>query len=151
MIPLPANTTLLSWMDFIGPLHGWAIGTAAVVSACCAMVGTLLVVRRMSLLGDAISHAVLPGLVVAVLFGAQPGGVGVLIGATLAAMVAVWFTQFLYRQAGLWEDASVGVSFTTLFAAGVLLVTLSGSRVDLDPGCVLYGILELVPFDTVDV
>ena len=138
-------------MDFIGPLHGWAIGTAAVVSACCAMVGTLLVVRRMSLLGDAISHAVLPGLVVAVLLGAQPGGVGVLIGATLAAMVAVWFTQFLYRQAGLWEDASVGVSFTTLFAAGVLLVTLSGSRVDLDPGCVLYGILELVPFDTVDV
>ena len=41
MIPLPANTMLLSWMDFIGPLHGWAIGTAAVVSACCAMVGTL--------------------------------------------------------------------------------------------------------------
>ena len=53
-----------------------------------------------------------------------------------AAMVAVWFTV-LYRQAGLWEDASVGVSFTTLFAAGVLLVTLSGSRVDLDPGCAL--------------
>jgi manganese/zinc/iron transport system permease protein len=105
----------------------------------------------MSLLGDAISHAVLPGLVVAVLLGAQPGGIGVLFGATAAAMVTVWFTRFLYRQAGLWEDASVGVSFTTLFAAGVLLVTLSGSRIDLDPGCVLYGILELVPFDTVDV
>ena len=105
----------------------------------------------MSLLGDAISHAVLPGLVVAVLLGAQPGGIGVLFGATAAAMVTVWFTRFLCSQAGLWEDASVGVSFTTLFAAGVLLVTLSGSRIDLDPGCVLYGILELVPFDTVDV
>ncbi len=104
----------------------------------------------MSLLGDAISHAVLPGLVVAVLLGAQPGGIGVLFGATAAAMVTVWFTRFLCRQAGLWEDASVGVSFTTLFAAGVLLVTLSGSRIDLDPGCVLYGILELVPFDTVE-
>ena len=142
---------LTSWLESIGLLHGWAIATAAVVSACCAIVGTPLVVRRMSLLGDAISHAVLPGLVVAVLLGAQPGGIGVLFGATAAAMVTVWFTRFLCSQAGLWEDASVGVSFTTLFAAGVLLVTLSGSRIDLDPGCVLYGILELVPFDTVDV
>ena len=150
MIALTADTTFMSWLDSIGPLHGWAIATAVVVSACCAIVGTPLVVRRMSLLGDAISHAVLPGLVVAVLLGAQPGGIGVLVGATAAAMVTVWFTRFLYRQAGLWEDASVGVSFTTLFAAGVLLITISGSRVDLDPGCVLYGILELVPFDTVD-
>ena len=150
MIALTTDTTFLFGLDSIGPLHGWAIATAVVVSACCAIVGTPLVVRRMSLLGDAISHAVLPGLVVAVLLGAQPGGIGVLVGATAAAMVTVWFTRFLYRQARLWEDASVGVSFTTLFAAGVLLVTISGSRVDLDPGCVLYGVLELVPFDTVD-
>ena len=151
MTILSAHATLTSWLESIGLLHGWAIATAAVVSACCAIVGTPLVVRRMSLLGDAISHAVLPGLVVAVLLGAQPGGIGVLFGATAAAMVTVWFTRFLCSQAGLWEDASVGVSFTTLFAAGVLLVTLSGSRIDLDPGCVLYGILEMVPFDTVDV
>ena len=51
----------------IGPMHGWAMATAAVVSAAAALVGTLLVVRRMSLLGDAISHAVLPGVVLAVL------------------------------------------------------------------------------------
>ena len=132
MTILSAHATLTSWLESIGLLHGWAIATAAVVSACCAIVGTPLVVRRMSLLGDAISHAVLPGLVVAVLLGAQPGGIGVLFGATAAAMVTVWFTRFLCSQAGLWEDASVGVSFTTLFAAGVLLVTLSGSRIDLD-------------------
>ena len=118
MTILSAHATLTSWLESIGLLHGWAIATAAVVSACCAIVGTPLVVRRMSLLGDAISHAVLPGLVVAVLLGAQPGGIGVLFGATAAAMVTVWFTRFLCSQAGLWEDASVGVSFTTLFAAG---------------------------------
>ena len=149
MINLVADSAITLWFDRLGPLHGWAIATAVVVSACCAIVGTLLVVRQMSLLGDAISHAVLPGLVVAVLCGAQPGGVGVLLGATVAAMSTVWSTRFLFRHAGLWEDASVGVTFTTLFAAGVLLITVSGSRVDLDPGCVLYGILELVPFDTV--
>ncbi len=139
------------WLEAIGPMHGWAVATAAVVAAGCATVGTLLVVRRLSLLGDAISHAVLPGIVVAVLLGARPGDPAVLVGATVAALVTVGLTRLVHRQGGVAEDASVGVAFTTLFAIGVLLVTVSGSRIDLDPGCILYGILELVPFDTVAV
>ena len=71
----------------IGGMHGWAIATAAVVAAGCALVGTLLVVRRMSLLGDAISHAVLPGIAVAVLAGGRPGGPLVLAGAVAAAQI----------------------------------------------------------------
>ncbi len=137
------------WLEAIGPMHGWAMATAAVVAAGCATVGSLLVVRRLSLLGDAISHAVLPGIVVAVLLGGRPGGLLVLLGATVAALVTVGLTHLFRSQAGLAEDAGVGVAFTTLFAIGVLLVTVSGSRIDLDPGCILYGILELVPFDTV--
>ena len=132
----------------IGPMHGWAMATAAVVSAAAAMVGTLLVVRRMSLLGDAISHAVLPGIVVAVLAGGRPGGPLVIVGAVAAALVTVWLTQVLRDGVGVAEDAGAGVVFTTLFALGVVLVTAAASRIDLDPGCVLYGILELVPFDT---
>ena len=139
------------WFEAIGPMHGWAMATAAVVAAGCATVGTLLVVRRLSLLGDAISHAVLPGIVVAVLLGGRPGDPAVLLGASVAALVTVGLTQFFHQQAGLAEDAGVGVAFTMLFAIGVLLVTVSGSRVDLDPGCILYGILELVPFDVIDV
>lgn len=135
----------------IGPMHGWAMATAAVVSAAAAMVGTLLVVRRMSLLGDAISHAVLPGIVVAVLAGGRPGGPLVIVGAVAAALVTVWLTQVLRDGVGLAEDAGAGVVFTTLFALGVVLVTAAASRVDLDPSCVLYGILELVPFDTVTI
>ena len=112
------------------------------------MVGTLLVVRRMSLLGDAISHAVLPGIVVAVLLGGRPGGLWVLVGAVVAALLTVWLTQVLHEGVGMSEDAGAGVVFTTLFALGVVLITLAASRIDLDPSCVLYGILELVPFDT---
>lgn len=138
-----------SWLEAVGPMHGWAIATAAVVSAGCAVVGSLLVVRRLSLLGDAISHAVLPGIVVAVLLGGRPGDLSVLVGATVAALVTVGLTRFFQQQGGLAEDAGTGVAFTTLFAIGVLLVTISGSRIDLDPGCILYGILELVPFDTI--
>lgn len=133
----------------IGGMHGWAIATAAVVAAGCALVGTLLVVRRMSLLGDAISHAVLPGIAVAVLAGGRPGGPLVLAGAVAAALLTVWLTQALRSQAGLAEDAGAGVVFTTLFAAGIVLVTAAAARIDLDPSCVLHGILELVPFDTV--
>ena len=59
-----------TWLGPNPGIHGWAMATAAVVSASCALVGSLLVVRRMSLLGDAIGHAVLPGIAVAVLAGA---------------------------------------------------------------------------------
>jgi manganese/zinc/iron transport system permease protein len=132
-----------------GGMHGWAMATAAVISAGCAVVGTLLVVRRMSLLGDAISHAVLPGIVAAVLAGGRPGGVAVLVGGVAAALLTVWLTQALAARGGLAEDAGAGVVFTTLFAIGVLVISAAASRIDLDPACVLYGILELVPFDTV--
>ena len=135
----------------LGPMHAWAIATAAVVAAGCALVGTLLVVRRMSLLGDAISHSVLPGIVFAVLAGGRPGGLLVLAGAVAAAVVTVLLVRGLQREGGLAEDAGTGVVFTTLFALGVVLLTGVTSRIDLDPGCVLYGILELVPFDTVTI
>jgi ABC-type Mn2+/Zn2+ transport system permease subunit len=66
-------------------LHGWSMATAAAVSAACALVGSFLVVRRMSLLGDAIAHAVLPGIAVAVLAGGRLGGPFVVAGAVAAA------------------------------------------------------------------
>lgn len=135
----------------LDPIHLWAIATAATVAASCALAGSFLVVRRMSLLGDAISHAVLPGIVLAVLAGGRPGGVLVFVGAVAAALLTAWLTDLLRSQAGLAEDAGAGVSFTTLFAIGVVLVTALASKIDLDPGCVLYGILEFVPFDTVDI
>ena len=138
-----------AWLSEQAAMHAWAIATAAVVSSGCALVGTLLVVRRMSLLGDAISHAVLPGIVVAVLAGGRPGGMLVLVVAVATALFTVWLTQALKSRAGLAEDAAAGVVFTTLFAAGVVLVTAAAARIDLDPSCVLHGILELVPFDTV--
>jgi manganese/zinc/iron transport system permease protein len=134
-----------------GGMHAWAIATAAAVAAGCGLVGTLLVVRRMSLLGDAISHAVLPGIVVAVLAGGRPGSPLVLVGAVAAALLTVWLTQLFRTEGGLAEDAGAGVAFTTLFALGVVMVTAAASRIDLDPACVLHGVLELVPFDTLPV
>jgi ABC-type Mn2+/Zn2+ transport system permease subunit len=130
-------------------LHGWSMATAAAVSAACGIVGSFLVVRRMSLLGDAIAHAVLPGIAVAVLAGGRLGGPLVLAGAVAAALVTVWLTRALHTAVGLAEDAGAGVVFTSLFALGVVIVTLFAARIDLDPECVLFGILELASFDLV--
>ena len=148
---LPENMTTLSFFTDGGGMHAWAIATAAMVAAGCALVGTLLVVRRMSLVGDAISHAVLPGIVVAVLAGGRPGGPLVLLGAVAAALLTVWLTQLLRTEGGLAEDAGAGVAFTSLFALGVVMVTAAASRIDLDPACILHGVLELVPFDTLPI
>jgi manganese/zinc/iron transport system permease protein len=131
--------------------HAWTMATAAAVSVACAVVGSFLVVRRMSLLGDAIAHAVLPGIAVGVLAGGSLGGPLVMLGAVAAALVTVWLTQALEAGVGLAADAGAGVVFTTLFALGVVIVSLAASRIDLDPDCVLFGILELAAFDLVPV
>ncbi len=138
-------------MAALDSIHLWTMATAATVAMACALAGCFLVVRRMSLLGDALSHAVLPGIVLAVLAGGRPGGPAVFLGAVAAALATAWLTDLLHSRAGLAEDAGTGVAFTTLFAIGVVLVTALASRIDLDPACVLYGILELVPFDTVPI
>lgn len=129
-------------------MHGWAIATAAVVAAGCAVVGTLLVVRRLSLLGDAVSHAVLPGLAVAVLAGGRPGGLLVFVGAVVAALLTVGAARGVNAAGGLDEDSGAGVVFTTMFAVGVVLVTVFARRMHLDAQCLLYGDLEYVPFET---
>jgi manganese/zinc/iron transport system permease protein len=143
-IPAALAVTWPAWS-----MHGWAIATAAVVAAACALVGTLLVVRRLSLLGDAVSHAVLPGLVIAVLAGGRPGGPLVFAGALAAAVVTVWTARALGTAGGLDEDSGAGVVFTSMFALGVVLVTVYARGMHLDPQCLLYGDLEYVPFDTV--
>lgn len=132
-------------------IHAWAMATAAVVSASCALVGTLLVVRRMSLLGDAIGHAVLPGIAVAVLSGGRPGGPLVFFGAAVAALVTVWLTRALRAAGGPAEDAGAGVVYTTLFAIGLIIVAAAPAGTHLDAGCVLHGDLAFLPFDTVPV
>ena len=141
MLPLAAVDASLG-------MHAWALATAAVTAAACGLVGTLLVVRRMSLLGDAISHAVLPGIVIAVLLGGRPGGPLVFVAATAAALLTVWLTQALAARAGVAADAGAGVVFTTMFALGVALVSAAGRGAHIDAACVLAGDLTFVPFDT---
>jgi manganese/zinc/iron transport system permease protein len=129
----------------------WVIAVGAMTNTACALVGCYLVLRRMSLLGDAISHAVLPGLVVAFIFSGSLSVVPMFVGALLLGLLTAALTQALHRQVGVPEDASMGVVFTSLFALGVILIKRYAHRVDLDPDCVLYGLLEFVGFNLVQI
>ncbi len=127
----------------------WIIATGILVNVSGALLGNYLVLRRMSLLGDAISHAVLPGLAIAFVVAQSRHPIPMLIGAALAGLATVLLTELIRRFARVAEDAAIGVVFTSLFALGVILISRVASQVDLDPGCVLYGILESAALDTI--
>jgi len=111
----------------------------------CGLLGNFLVLRRLSLMGDAISHAVLPGIVVAFLIAHQRTTIPVLIGAATAGVLCAMLVELIRRLARLESGASMGVVFTVMFAIGVVLIERAAARhVDLDAGCLLYGQLEMV-------
>jgi len=101
----------------------------------------------MAMMGDAISHAVLPGIVIAFLISGSRDNIPMLIGASTVGVLATVLIGLLNKKAGLNEDASIGVSFTFLFAVGVILVSYFADQVDLDQDCVLYGEIAYVPLD----
>lgn len=129
-----------------------SLWTAAVAVCCCIACGTIgcfLVIRRMSLLGDAISHSVLPGLAIAFIVSGTRSPLAMLIGALAAGLLTAALTSGVRRLARVPEDAALGVVFSSLFAIGVILITWVASSIDLDPGCVLYGLIEDVWLDMV--
>jgi manganese/zinc/iron transport system permease protein len=130
-------------------LDGWIVVAGALCAAASALVGSFLVLRRMSMMGDAISHAVLPGLAVAFLVTGSRASVPMFLGAAVVGVLTALFTEWVRGFGKVDEGASMGVVFTSLFALGLLLVVQAADHVDLDPGCVLYGAIELTPLDTV--
>jgi ABC-type Mn2+/Zn2+ transport system permease subunit len=123
--------------------------TIAVGSVCnvsCAVLGCYLVLRRMSMLGDAISHAILPGLVIAFLLTGSISIVPMFVGALVFGMLTAFLTQTLQTYGRVSEDAGMGVVFTSLFALGVVLISGIG-RMHLDKDCVFEGKIDLVAID----
>lgn len=125
----------------------WIILTGSLVAASCGFLGCFLILRRMAMLGDAISHAILPGIVLAFLFSGSREILPMLMGAAIIGLITVFIVQMLH-QSGVKSDAAIGVTFTALFSVGVVLVSLYTQQVDLDLDCVLYGEIAYVPWDT---
>ena len=101
------------------------------------------------MMGDAISHAVLPGLAIAFLISGSRASWWMFFGAAIAGVLTALFTQWITRFGKVERGAAMGIVFTTLFAIGLILIKQSADHVDLDPACVLYGALEYTPLDLV--
>jgi manganese/zinc/iron transport system permease protein len=125
----------------------YIILTAGLFAVSCSLLGSFLILRRMAMVGDAISHAVLPGIVIAVLLSGSRDSLWVIVGASVLGMLTTFVIEWLHRRARLQADAAIGVTFTSLFALGVILISSFAGQIDLDQDCVLYGEIAYVPLN----
>ena len=132
----------MSGEEFV-PLSLTPLLIGCLAAVACALPGNFLVLRKQALIGDAISHVVLPGIVVAFLVTGTISTWPMLIGSAFAALVAVAMIEGIRRFGRIEPGAAMGVTFTAMFAGGVLLLEQSDtSGVHLDVEHALYGNLE---------
>jgi len=128
----------------------WIILTASLVAINASILGVFLVLRKMSMMGDAISHAVLPGIVIAYFFSGDRTSIFMLIGAALTGVITSLLIDWLSKKAKIQNDAAIGITYTLFFALGMIMIAgwLKGN-VDIDMECVLYGDIALINLDKV--
>jgi manganese/zinc/iron transport system permease protein len=119
--------------------YWYILATASMVGLIGAILGTMMMLKKKSMVADAISHSVLPGIVITYLFTANLSSWPMTLGASLTGLLTVFLIEFLQHKIKLQEDASVGIIFTMLFALGVLMVCKYTGKIDLDLDCILYG------------
>ena len=107
---------------------------AVIVGIICAVVGCYLMVQRLALLGDAISHSVLPGLAIAFILGAN-----IFIGAFIAGILSTVFINIIRTRSQIKEDAAMGIVFSAFFALGITLITIVQKDNKIDLNHFLFG------------
>ena len=133
----------MNWTE----LDTWIVVTGMLISLACALPGAFLMLNRQSMLGDGISHAVLPGLAIAFLLTNSRAILPMVVGAVIAGVLTAVLTQAVQRFGQVESGAALGVVFCGLFATGLILIRVASDRVDLDADCVLYGSLETAVVD----
>lgn len=127
----------------------WIAAIGFLIASSCGLIGAFLVLRKSALLGDAISHSVLPGIVIAFLVTGSRATGGMMVGAVCAGILTTVAIDMICRKTRIKEDAAIGIVFTFFFAVGVILMSQYASKIDLDLDCVLYGeigFIALEPF-----
>ena len=145
--PFNAHQVFLApWTEQM-PGTGWIVLMGFLVTAACGLAGNYLILRRMALVGDALSHSVLPGIAIAFLLAQSRGTWPMFFGALTAGITATILIEVIHKKSRVKQDAAMGIAFTSLFALGVILISVFAARVDLDQECVLYGEIAFVPLE----
>lgn len=120
---------------------------AIVVAVACALPGVFLILRRMAMMSDAISHAILPGIVVGFFITESLGSPFLIVAAALTGLLTVALVELIEHTKLVKEDAAIGIVFPVLFSIGVILIARYAGDVHLDTDAVLLGELAFAPFD----
>ena len=150
----PALAATELWFDW--EIDTWPLLMALLVAMSCGLLGSVFLVRRTALLGDAVSHSVLPGIAGGLLlaglvleqddhvFGASATMLFVLGGALAAGLASTMLIEALHRYSRLKPDTALGAVFPAFFAVGVILIRLAARDAHFDQDCVFYGSLEVI-------
>lgn len=120
---------------------------AVVVAAACALPGSFLVLRKMAMMSDAISHAILPGIVIGFFLTNDLNSPVLILAAAATGVLTVFLVEVLMSTRLVKEDAAIGLVFPILFSIGVILIARFAGDVHLDTDAVLLGELAFAPFD----
>lgn len=143
------------WFDW--QTDGWPLVMALLVGLGCGLLGTVFLLRQAALLGDAVSHSVLPGIAGGLLvagflhpngedevFGLSLNMLYILGGALAAGLLSTAIIEALSRYTRIKPDTALAAVFPAFFAAGVILIDVLGSDAHFDSGCIFYGSLEVI-------
>jgi manganese/zinc/iron transport system permease protein len=120
---------------------------AALVAVACAIPGAFLVLRKMAMISDAISHAILPGIVLGFFITQDLNSPLLILLAALTGVITVILVEFIQKTGLVKEDTAIGLVFPALFSIGVILIAKNANDVHLDIDAVLLGELAFAPFD----
>ena len=120
---------------------------ASIVAIACAIPGTFLVLRKMALISDAISHSILPGLVLGFFITHDLNSPLLIVMAALSGVVTVVLVEFIQKTKLVEEDTAIGLVFPVLFSIGVIMIAKNANDVHLDTDAILLGELAFAPFD----
>ncbi|WP_271782047.1 metal ABC transporter permease [Aquimarina algiphila] len=120
---------------------------ASLVAIACAIPGTFLVLRKMALITDAISHSILPGIVIGFFITHDLSSPLLIILAAASGVITVILVEFIQKTGLVKEDTAIGLVFPALFSIGIILIAQNANDVHLDIDAVLLGELAFAPFD----
>jgi manganese/zinc/iron transport system permease protein len=136
------------WTEY-GDNSFWIVLMGFLVSGTCGLVGCFVILRRMALVGDAISHSLLPGITIAFLLTNSRDTLPMMLGAIAAGITTVVLIEAIRHSSRIKPDAAIGIVFSSLFAIGIILISVFADKIDLDAECVLYGELGFIPLQDI--
>ena len=120
---------------------------AMLVALACAIPGTFLVLRKMAMISDAISHSILPGIVLGFFITHDLNSPILILLAAFSGVITVFLVEFIQKTGLVKKDTAIGLVFPALFSIGVILIAKNANDVHLDIDAVLLGELAFAPFD----